>query len=775
MSKSLYSGRYEVQEFIADGEMGSMYKAWDKTTIDHVVALNVIHSHLSSNADFIKLFRDEAQKTAQLQAHPNIVKIIDVEHDHGIDYLVMEYFPSTNLRDQIQNQGQFRIQETTHIVRQIAEALSYTHSNDLLHRDIKPANILLDKNQHVKLADFGVAKAMSEVPLTATGQLLGTLKYMAPEQAGHLKLDGRTDLYSLGMVFYELVTGKNLWHQIPNLTIYGHLQTEHSVPPPNFPSDVPKEIQNVIKDLLQFDPAKRVPNAQSLITRLEHLETILSNDPLVRQEDDSETTIVRIPMNTLVQRGDDTTENMNPAAKEPLSGQSPSVPLTSSVTKQTADDPPPHPQHVEDDPAAKAKDPAKPYYFVDDSQSFNKHLEETKATQTLFADQFPSPDPHSSHSFFTIKKILAVALLVVVGAALYWNQSFFVSYQSDTVAVVAQEPGNMQTQEEIKQSVIDTQSTDLTEQTKRVIAPPMAELGEQANTAPSTPPTDLEEQDQPVTDSQTAVDVGLQAQASTAAQAAERAVQEKAVAETLAAERTKQTQTATEAQGAKPAAQEKAVASVQTDEGAKQAQAAIQAKEAEVTAAAQVAANAQSPKLPKQDQPDTDAQNAKDQTEELSQQAKAATEARAAELARQAQATAKAQTAERAKQAQVTAKAQAIERTRQTQITKAETQALMSLLEQLRGSVAKKDLAALKRLSTMSASRFRMLKDLFSRYRTVEVSIGDVRRTLDKATATFQITKLIRPNGVIVRPHPIVQNINVTIQKDKENWDRPVW
>ncbi len=124
MSKRLYSGRYEVQEFIADGEMGSMYKAWDNTSFDHMVALHIIHSHLSSDANFIERFREAARKTAQLQAHPNIVKIIDVEHDHGIDYLVMEYFPSTNLRDQIQIQGQFRIQETTHIVRQIAEALS---------------------------------------------------------------------------------------------------------------------------------------------------------------------------------------------------------------------------------------------------------------------------------------------------------------------------------------------------------------------------------------------------------------------------------------------------------------------------------------------------------------------------------------------------------------------------------------------------------------------------------------------------------------------------
>ena len=754
MSKRLYSGRYEVQEFIADGEMGSMYKAWDKTTIDHVVALNVIHSHLSSNADFIKRFRDEARKTAQLQAHPNIVKIIDVEHDHEIDYLVMEYFPSTNLRDQIQSHGNYPIQETTHIIRQIGEALSYTHSNDLLHCNIKPANILLDKNQHIKLTDFGIAKAISDAPLTSTGQLLGTLKYMAPEQAGHLKLDGRTDLYSLGMVFYELVTGKNLWHQIPNLTIYGHLQTEHNIPPLNFPSDVPQEIQEVIKDLLRFDPAKRVPNAQSLINRLEKLKPILRNSPLGDHDKDPDATMV-IPRNKLPERlGDDTTEKISHTPTLHPSTQKPSIPSKNTEKKQVPYTPTPP---LEDDPAAKAKDPAKPYFFVDDSHSFNKHREEVEAKKALFADQFPSPDPHSSHSFFTIKKILTVAFLFVVAAALYWNQNFFAPSQLDTVSFVAQEPGNLQNQEEISQNIADTQSTDLTQQAKRVIDTPRAEIPEESNAEQSIPSTDIVQPEQAATNGQATTDLARQDKASADMRTRERAAQEKAVAAVQAAERAKKAK----------------AAETQATRRAKQTQAAARAKEAEATVAAQIAADNQSSKLAKQDQHGADAQAAKAQAEELYQQAKAATEARAAELAKQA--TANAQAAERAREAQVATNTQAAERTRQTQIVKAETQALMSLLEQLRESVAKKDLSALNRLSTMSASRFRMLKDLFSRYRTVEISIGDVRRTLDKATATFQITKLIRPNGVIVRPHPIVQNIKVTVLKDKEDWDRPAW
>ncbi len=688
MSKRLYSGRYEFQEFIADGEMGAVYKAWDNTSFDHMVALQVIYSHLSSDASFIERFREAARKTAQLQAHPNIIKVFDVEHDHGIEYLVMEYFPSTNLRDHIRSHGKFHIWEATHVIRQIGEALSHTHSADLLHRNIKPTNILLDKNQHVKLTGYGIAKAMSAAQHTATGQLIGTLKYMSPEQARQLKLDERTDLYSLGIVFYELVTGKNLWDHIPNVKIYGNLQTEDSVPPLNFPPGVPQEIQEIIKDMLQFDPSKRVQNAQALLTRLENLEPILSNDSLARQEKDSDTTIVRIPLDTRIQQGDDTTKKIHHAPMHPSSTQEPPVSLTASVTKQPSDAPPPRSQDLEDDPAAKAKDPAKPYYFVDDSHSFSKHREEIEAKNPLFADQFLATDPHSSHSYFTIKKMVVVAFILFVGATLFLNQSFFAPSQPSQEELIIQEIEYREIQEKNEQDFLNTQTPD---------------LNQQGTTTSNTQTTEIVQQTSVVPEVQTA-------------------------------HVTQQANTTDDAQITKLRPRTTAAANVQTEELAQQAKAIAETQAAERAKQAQATADAQAAKLAQKAQATADAKTAK-----------AATEARAAERARLAQAAI------------------------------AETQALMNLLEQLRGSVAKKDLSALKQLSTMSESRYRMLKVLFSRYRTVEVSIGDVIRAPARATATLQITKLIRPNGMIVQPHPIVQDIKVTVLKDKTQWNLPAW
>ncbi len=791
MSKRLYSGRYEVQEFIADGEMGAMHKAWDNTSFDHIVALQVIHSHLSSDATFIQRFRDAARKTAQLQPHPNIIQIVDVQHDHGIDYLVMEYFPSTNLRDHIQSHGKFSIRDATDIIRQIGEALSHTHASGLLHRDIKPANILIDEKQHVKLTDFGIAKAMSDAPLTATGQLLGTLKYMAPEQAAHLPLDGKTDLYSLGMVFYELVTGKNLWNAVPNLTIYSHLQDEQTVPPLNFPPDVPQDIQEVIKELLRFDPTKRMPNAQSLVMRLENLKSILDDRPAGEHEEDPDATIA-IPRKDLPEAlKDHTTEVIQQTPSPPLPTPEPSVPPKTSVKKQP-------PQHqasdqnpIEDDPAAKAKDPAKPYYFVDDSQSFTKHREEAEAKTALFLDQFPAPNSHSSPSFFTVKKMMAVAFLLLVGATAYWNQEFLMPSQE---TLVIQETESGEIQERNTQNVVETQTADLSLQEKTIPLPQPTEIVQPTIAVPDAQTTDVFQQDRAVAEAE-AAERARQVQATIDAQAAERARQTKATADAEAAERARQVQATVDAQATERARQAKATADAQAAERARQtkatadAQAAERARQAKATADAQAAKREQQEKksavqtskratepqattarksapdtqaaqLPQPDQATEDTQATKAQDEVLYQQARAATEARAAELTRQAQARANAQAAEPAQQAQAAT---------------ADSQALLRLLEQLRGSVAKKDLPALTRLSTMSESRYRMLKDLFSRYRTVEISIGDVRRTLDKATATFQITKLIRPNGVIVRPHPIVQNIKVTVLKHKEDWNLPAW
>ena len=361
MSKQVFSKRFEVQELIAEGGMGAVYKALD-TKLDRVTALKVVHSHLSSDADFVERFRDEARKTARLQGHPNIVQIFDVANDHGTEYLVMEYFPSTNLRDQLRSQGKFTLRDAINVTRQIAQALSHTHSCNIIHRDIKPANILVNNQKQAKLNDFGTAKALNEVLLSSKGQIIGTINYMSPEQARNKILDGKTDLYSLGMVFYEMITGHNLWRDIPNLTILDKIQSKSTIPPLNFPTDVAEGIRAVLADLLRFDPADRIQNAQGLVERLENLGCIW---------DDSGETIVKPRIHKPELPEDDKTVAILQPPRSGPSDQKPERPLKQQkkLAKEKASSTPSSTKEMDlNNSESRAKDQVPPYYQIDDAQ-----------------------------------------------------------------------------------------------------------------------------------------------------------------------------------------------------------------------------------------------------------------------------------------------------------------------------------------------------------------------------------------------------------------------
>ena len=269
MAAIVYSNKYEVKKEIAQGGMGIVYQAWDRM-LERVVALKVIHKNLLDDSTFLARFLDEARKMALLH-HPNIIQIYSVEKDQGIPFLVMEYFPGANLKTHLGQNDPLVLRDSVHIVAQIARALAFTHRKGIIHRDIKPANILLDNNLKVKLTDYGIARALGQTAYTATGQLLGTVKYMSPEQARDNPLDGRSDLYSLGMLFYELVTGTNPRNDVTAIGILSMLITEGHMPSLIFPAslNIPQEIQQTIIALLQFHPTDRIPNAETLIERLE--------------------------------------------------------------------------------------------------------------------------------------------------------------------------------------------------------------------------------------------------------------------------------------------------------------------------------------------------------------------------------------------------------------------------------------------------------------------------------------------------------------------------
>jgi serine/threonine protein kinase len=273
MREQIFAGKYVVQEEIARGGMGVIYKALDRT-LNRIVAIKQIHSHLSGDPSFAERFLREARAMARLQ-HDNIVSIYAVEEDQRTQFLVMEFFGPNNLRTLIRQPYRLPLGEVVRIGEQLASALAYAHGQGIIHRDIKPANVLIDKRGKTKLTDFGIAAALDEASITSTGQVIGTPEYMSPEQARGVKLDGRSDLYSLGIMLYEMVDGKPLYPDASKTAILGKLTVGQQDLSLQFPAGVPAMLQGVIQDLLRRNPEDRIPDADTLTAQLHEILYIL--------------------------------------------------------------------------------------------------------------------------------------------------------------------------------------------------------------------------------------------------------------------------------------------------------------------------------------------------------------------------------------------------------------------------------------------------------------------------------------------------------------------
>ena len=195
---TLLDNRYELIERIGDGGMAEVYRAHDKM-LDRFVAVKILHPQFTSDESFVTRFRREAQGAAKL-SHPNIVSIYDVGSCDGKYYIVMEYIKGETLKDKINREAPLPIDVTLKIVQEIAEALENAHANHLVHCDIKPHNILINEAGHVKVADFGIARATSSSTITYTGTIVGSVHYFSPEQAKGHTISPKSDIYSLGVV-----------------------------------------------------------------------------------------------------------------------------------------------------------------------------------------------------------------------------------------------------------------------------------------------------------------------------------------------------------------------------------------------------------------------------------------------------------------------------------------------------------------------------------------------------------------------------------------------
>ncbi|MBQ1470489.1 MAG: serine/threonine protein kinase, partial [Schwartzia sp.] len=205
MLQGVLDNRYEILERIGGGGMADVYKAHDKI-LDRVVAVKILHAQLAGDKEFLAKFQMEAQGAARL-SHPNIVNIYDVGVEDGMHYIVMEYVDGETLKDKITREGHLSIPESLKIAKEIAEALSHAHKNNLVHCDVKPHNILVMQDGRVKVADFGIARAVTSTTMTYNGNVVGSVHYFSPEQAKGTKITPKSDVYSLGVVLYEMLTG----------------------------------------------------------------------------------------------------------------------------------------------------------------------------------------------------------------------------------------------------------------------------------------------------------------------------------------------------------------------------------------------------------------------------------------------------------------------------------------------------------------------------------------------------------------------------------------
>ncbi|HEY3438988.1 MAG TPA: protein kinase, partial [Actinotalea sp.] len=228
----LIDGRYEVLSRIARGGMATVYLATDRR-LDREVALKVMHPHLAeggSGSEFVARFRREARAAARL-THPGLVSVFDQGVDGETSYLTMEYIDGTNLRRHLGESGALPVAEALKTAEAVLDALAAAHRAGLVHRDVKPENILLAADGRIKVADFGLARAVTEVTATTAGTVLGTVAYLAPELVAHGTSDARTDVYAVGVLLHEMLTGAQPFTgATPIQVAYQHVHTDIPAP-----------------------------------------------------------------------------------------------------------------------------------------------------------------------------------------------------------------------------------------------------------------------------------------------------------------------------------------------------------------------------------------------------------------------------------------------------------------------------------------------------------------------------------------------------------------
>ncbi len=262
MNEAVFNKRYRVIEKIGGGGMADVYRAED-LELGRIVALKILHKQFATDEGFLERFRREARAAAKLN-HPNIVSIYDVGQEDGVYFIVMEYVKGVTLKKLIQKDAPLSTEKVVHIAMQIAKAMEFAHQHEIIHRDIKPQNVIITETGEIKVTDFGIARAGSTSTMTRTGAILGTAHYISPEQAQGSVIDPTTDIYSLGVVIYEMATGELPFRgENPVAVALKHIN-DTPLPPRHVFAAVPESLEAVILKAMAKNPADRYRSAEAL-------------------------------------------------------------------------------------------------------------------------------------------------------------------------------------------------------------------------------------------------------------------------------------------------------------------------------------------------------------------------------------------------------------------------------------------------------------------------------------------------------------------------------
>ena len=277
------SGRYEIIEELGSGGMGIVYRVYDKKT-DEELTLKLIRPEIASDKKTIERFRNEL-KLARKIAHRNVGKMYDINEEKGMYYLTMEYIPGQNLEGLIKQTGRLTIGRAISITKQICLGLGEAHRLGVIHRDLKPSNIMIDKNGNAQIMDFGVARSIEAKGITAEGSIVGTPAYISPELVEGKKVDKRSDVYSLGVLLFEMTTGKTPFQGETPLRIAVKHKTELPPNPKSLNNQISENLNNLILKCLEKDRKKRVQSTEEFLSELNLVEKDITTDERDKPEE----------------------------------------------------------------------------------------------------------------------------------------------------------------------------------------------------------------------------------------------------------------------------------------------------------------------------------------------------------------------------------------------------------------------------------------------------------------------------------------------------------